>query len=85
MSDILIDLFLSKKDQIYNFIKQRGRVKTHELIAFGLSIFTNRGDRYGRDLAEEGLIWRMREDLKKILYKDCKEDVWSVFPSDKIL
>jgi hypothetical protein len=81
------DLFIkkSKKEQIYEFIKQRGRCRTSDIIKFGLAIYTNRGDRYARDLAEEipPRIWRLREDLKHIFYPNCREEVWSCYEADK--
>ena len=79
------DLILSKKEEIYQFIKRRGRVRTSDVIKFSSSIFHNRGDRDARDLAEEGRIWRIREDIKLSIleYKDSKEEIWSIYPSDR--
>lgn len=70
------DLFRTKKDLIEDFIRQRHWVKTHEIIAYGLSIFTNRGDRYARDLAQEGKIRRMPDNKKQLRFGDLREDVW---------
>lgn len=79
------DLFVkpkTKKEQIYDFIKQRGRVRTSELIKFGLSIYTNRGDRYGRDLMEEKKIGRLKQDLKDIFYGNTREEIWTIYPHE---
>ena len=70
------DLILTKREQILEFIKLRHYVRTSDLIKFGLSIYTNRGDRYGRDLAEEGRIRRLTDDEKIMRFGNIKEDVW---------
>ena len=70
------DLFKSKKTQILDFIKLRHYVKTSDLIKFGLSLYTNRGDRYGRDLAEEGRIRRLSDSEKIMRFGRIREDIW---------
>ena len=70
------DLILSKKEQILNFIRVRHYCRTSDVIKFGLSIYTTRGDRYARDLAREGRIRRMDEWNKKMLFKDIREEIW---------
>ena len=82
------DLFLetkSKKDQVYEFIKQRGRARTSDIIRFGMSIYYNRADRSARDLASEGKIWRIADHIKLSIpeYANTKEDIWSVHEKDK--
>ena len=80
----MTDLYLSKKEQVYNFIKSKGRARTSEVCAFGISIYhPDRASRDARDLASEGLIWRMRDDIKEMVYGKTKEDIWSVYPNDK--
>lgn len=74
-----LDLFakpVTKKEQILWFIRDKKWARTSDVIRFGLSIYTNRGDRYARDLAEEGLIRRMPEDLKNFRFGHTKEEVW---------
>ena len=73
---LVTDMFKSKKEQIVDFIKQRHYARTSDVIKFGLSIYTNRGDRYARDLAEEGRIKRLDEWNKKMLFKDTREEIW---------
>ena len=73
----------SKKEQLYDFIKSKGRVRTSEVIKWGTECFDNRSDRNARLLAEEGKIWRMREDIKRAVYGETKEDIWSVYPADR--
>jgi phosphopantetheinyl transferase len=80
------DLFLkppTQKEQVYAFIKSRGRVLTHELNAFGVEHCINSAQSRARELKAEGKIWRVREDLRVIILgKDCKEEAWSVYPAD---
>ena len=74
----------SKREQIYDFIKSKGRCRTSEVIKFSSSIYHNRGERDCRDLANEGRIWRMADNVKMASrYSDSKEDIWSVYPTDK--
>ena len=81
------DLFIpkkSKREQVYDFIKSKGRARTSEVCAFGISIYhPDRASRDARDLAKEGRIWRMRDDIKLFIYGKTKEDIWSVYESDK--
>ena len=70
------DLFLSKKEQILNFIRQHHWCRTSDVIKFGLSIYTNRGDRYARDLATEGRIRRLDDWNKQMQFGKTREDVW---------
>ena len=83
----MADLFVetkSKKEQIYDFIKSRGRARTSEVIKFSSSIFHNRGERDCRDLATENRIWRMADNVKQASqYRDSKEEIWSIFRNDR--
>jgi len=81
--NVQTDLFLSKKEQVYEFIKRRGRCRTSEVAAFGVSIYhPDRACRDARNLAEEGKIGRLRPELKKMFYGETKEDVWSIYPHE---
>ena len=71
-----VDLFLSKKDQIAEFIRQKTWARTSDVMKFGLSIYTTRGDRYARELAEEGRIKRMSDDMKDLRFGPTREDIW---------
>jgi hypothetical protein len=80
------DLFLRKptqKELVYEFIKSKGRVKTHELNAFGIANNINSVQSRARELKAELKIWRVREDLRDVFYPNIKEDVWSVYESDR--
>jgi len=82
------DLFTSlrsKKDQLLAYIRARGRCRTSDVIRWGLDNHHTRSERDARDLAAEGKIWRMRDDIKMMVYGNIKEDVWSTYLVDKEL
>ena len=73
------DLSKSKKELLYEYIRQKGYVKTSDVIYdWGKKNFTTRADRYARDLAEEGRIRRLHPDKKKFYFPGIKEDVWEI-------
>jgi len=69
------DLFITKKQQVADFIKERPR-KTSDVIRFGLSIYHTRADRDARDLAAEGIIERMPQEKQDFYYPGIKEEIW---------
>jgi len=77
-----IDLFPStlktKKEQVYDFIRSNSPVRTSQVIRFASSIFCNRGDRYARDLAQEGKIKRMEDWRKVALFGKTAEEIWEI-------
>ena len=80
------DLFLkpkSKKEQVYDFIRERKWARTSDVIRFASSIFSNRGDRDARQLCEEKRIFRMRENLKRLRFSDTKEDIYTIYEYEK--
>jgi hypothetical protein len=72
---------LSRKEQLYLFIKARVYCKTSEVLRWGVDNFSNRADRDARALAEE-IPPRIRrlEDHEKIFrgFGKLKEDVWTI-------
>ncbi len=79
------DLFAAKptqQDIIYDFIKARGRVKSHELNEYSCIMRINNPGSRARELAAKGKIGRMRKDLRLMFYKDCGEEIWSAYPAD---
>lgn len=68
---------MTKKDRVLQTIRARGRMKTSDVIKFGSQIFSNRAERDARQLVQDGLLWRMREDLKVKYYGNIKEDVFT--------
>jgi hypothetical protein len=78
------DLFpLTQKEQIYEYIKSKGRVFSHELNQFCVEHCINNGGSRARELKADGLIWHVRADIKMCIKKDCREEMWSVYDSDK--
>ena len=77
----MTDLFSKekpKKDQLLDFIRDRVWVRTSEIITWGSKNYYNRAERTARDLASEGLIRRMPEELKKLRFSKTREDVWEI-------
>ena len=73
----------TQQDQVYEFIKGKGRAFTHEVNVWGDNNHINSSGSRARELKAKGLIWRMNREMKKLLYGDCKEEVWSVLKQDK--
>jgi len=75
----MTDLFKSKKELLYDWIKKKHYVKTSDIIYdWGRRNFTTRADRYARDLASEGRIKRMNSSKKIRLFGLIKEEVWEI-------
>jgi len=73
------DMFKSKKQLLYEWIKQRTYAKTSDIIyEWGKNNFTTRADRYARDLAQEGKIKRMDKAKKIRMFGNCREEIWEV-------
>jgi hypothetical protein len=72
----------TQQEVIYDFIKSRGRVKSHELNEYACVMRINNPGSRARELAAKGKIGRMRKDLRTIFYKDCGEEIWSIHPAD---
>ena len=80
------DLFKPKPTQqevIYDFIKSRGRVKSHELNEYACIMRINNPGSRARELKAKGKIWRMSDHLRKSLYPKSSEEIWSTYESDK--
>lgn len=66
------------KDKLFDEIKHRGRMKTSDVIAWGVDNFCNRAERNMRQLATEGKVRRM-EPLDRLgLYGKIQENVWEL-------
>ena len=76
------DLFapkLTKKEELFNFIRDKGFVLTHEVIEWGIKNMSNRSERNARQLAADGKIRRMTEERKKLIYPyTVREDAWEI-------
>jgi hypothetical protein len=75
----------TKKERLYDFIKERGRVRTSDVIEWGTKNFFNRALRTAYELATEGKIWRMRQDLQRMVFGETHQRAWSVFESDRAI
>jgi hypothetical protein len=74
-----MDLFtstLSKKEQLRLWIKSKEFARTSEVIRWGSDNFTNRADRYARDLAEEGFLRRLTLEEERFRGFKTKEGIW---------
>ncbi len=83
---MLNDLFSAKptqKESVYEFIKSKGRVSTHELNAFGNIHFINSIQSRARELKKEGRIWRVKDTVKLVIAPRAKEEYWSVYEGDR--
>jgi hypothetical protein len=60
-------------------------VKTSDVIEYGRVIFFNRAMRTAQELASEGKIWRMREDVKFAAFGNIKQEAWSVIEGDRVI
>jgi hypothetical protein len=80
------DLFtpaLTQKEQVYEFIKSRGRVLSHELNEFGVKNRINNPGTRARELKEDLKIWHVKNSVMQTVYPNSKEICWSVYPADK--
>jgi hypothetical protein len=73
----------TQKERVYDFIRDRGRVPTHELNRFGLDNFINSVQSRARELKAEGKIWRVNDRIKLCIAPQSKEDIWSIWEADK--
>jgi len=73
------DLFKSKKELLYEYIRQKGYAKTSDIIYdWGRQNYTTRADRYARDLATEGKIRRMPKEKKIRMFGNVREEIWEI-------
>ena len=67
------DMFLTKEEQLINWMRQKKYFASHEVIQFGLSIFYIRSDRTKRNFLEKGLIKKLTEGEKAFIGYKCKD------------
>lgn len=58
------DLYKSKKEQLLDFIRQKGYFTSHDVNYFGATHFYDSATRRIREWTEEGIIRRLPEDEK---------------------
>ena len=73
----------SQQELVYEFIKSRGRILTHELNEFGIRAHINSVQSRARELKAKDLIWHIRPGLMEAIYPHSHEICWSVYPADK--
>ena len=69
---------INKKQMLKNWLNGRKYVKTHEIMQFGLSIYSNGADRYKRKLVEEGFLKPLSKAEKLLTGFNSKEGVYQV-------
>lgn len=70
------DLLMSKKDLLLCEIRDKHYMKTSDVIRFGSQNFSNRADRDMRALAADGLVRRLSDQQKIMIFGNIREDVW---------
>jgi len=73
----------TQQELVYEFIKTKGRVKTHELNEFATRTHINDPQTRARELGRAGKIWRMSKYLQTCLYGKIGEQIWSTYEADK--
>lgn len=77
---MIIELFvntLSKKDQLYHWLQQKGFAYTHEVQQWGLDNHHIRAERDCREMAEEKKLRRLTEEEKMFRNFTHKDWVWT--------
>jgi len=75
----LFTAILSKREELYIFIKDKSYCRTSGVIRWGTQNFRNRAEVDARQLAEEGRIRRLEETEKVFRwFGNTKEEVWTI-------
>ena len=69
---------LTKKEQVYQFIREKGYARTSDVIRFGSTIFSNRAQRDMFQLAADGKIAALSDEEKRWRGFLGKENVWRI-------
>jgi len=67
---------MTDKEKLYNFIRFKKIIPTHEVLRWGLENYSNRAERNARQLAEEKKIIRLTKEEKEFLNIDTSQGVW---------
>ena len=73
---MITDMFLTKKAQLAEWMKQTRVFATHEVMAWGVHNFYDRADRTKRDLLAKGIIRKLSDDEKIMRNRMCKDAVY---------
>ena len=74
----MLNLFMTKKDCLWEFIKEKHYVRSSEIIKWGSDNFYNCADRVKRTFAEEGKLRMLTDDEKVLRGFKTKEGVYEV-------
>lgn len=81
------DLFIAQPktqcEKVYEFIKSRGRVLSHELNEFALNNYIGCPGSRVRELKAQGKVWHIRPAVMACVYPKSKEIGWSIYESDR--
>ena len=67
---------LSKKEELFNFIRDRRYVPTHQVLQWGCDNFCNEAVRRAQELVQEGKLKRMSKDDKLLRFGKIREAVF---------
>lgn len=74
----MLDLYMTKKDALWEFIKAKQYVRSSEIIMWGSENFYNCADRMKRTFVEEGRLRMLTDDEKVFRGFKTKEGVYEV-------
>lgn len=75
------DLFLTKKEQLKNWMRDREVFATHEVIEWGTHNYYNRAAQTKGDLIREGFLVKLGEFEKLSKGYKCKDEVYKWCPN----
>ena len=73
----------TKKEMLLDYIRSKGRVRTSDVIEWGTKNYFNRALRTAYELATEGKIWRMRQDIQRMVFGETHQRAWSTYDGDR--
>ena len=73
-----VDLFLTDKDRMKEWLMKQRFVKTSDVIRWGCENHSNRANRNKQEFAHEGFLRRLSEEEKYRLFGIVKEDYYEV-------
>ncbi len=71
-----MDLFITKKEQLKRWMREKVIFATHDVINWGTRNFYNRAAQTKGDFHTEGIIRRLGTSEKKMHGYKCKDDVY---------
>lgn len=67
---------MTKKDQLKQFMRNKGTFATHEILEYGTRHYFNRADRTKRDFMAEGLVRKLSKAEKALNNWNNKDAVY---------